>query len=503
VKRGAGLTLDTLANRVSTHQAGFSRASHRREEGFVSPNLGRESPRFGLPHVVLAILLGTALWAHPLPASAQSSKWYSGNRTIEQGYGCTPLLWEPVDNRFNCGSTAADGLNHVHEGLDVAFPSDCYTTSYPVYAAMPGYVRILNDPSGYGASYPVIQLDAGNFVVLGHVRKILIPAGQHVKAGTQIASVGHEGNATDCHLHFEVDQTMGYTTTSLNPYPTLTLYAAMTALLGFDNSSDNYYVKQGVLTATWTLEHAAVRQIALAYTPAGSLRIGYVDYSNNFYVKEGSLTAAWKLEASSVQDISLAGDLIGYLSTSGNYYVKRGALGAGFLLEHGSVRQIALAYTRQGSPRIGFVDTSNRFYVKEGYLAAAWVQQTSSAQDISLSGNLIGFRDLLNNYYVKQGGLTATFVNEAASVSQIALALTPAGSPRIGYVNGRGDFYVKEGSLTAGWTFEVGLVQNLSFSADLLSYRDINDDFYVKQGALTASWVLEQSNVQSMALAGS
>jgi Peptidase family M23 len=469
----------------------------------VAPKHGRESLRFGWPHVALAILLATALWAHPFPASAQASKWYSGNRTIEQGYGCTPLLWEPVDNRFNCGSTASDGLNHVHEGLDVAFPSDCYSTSYPVYAAMSGYVRILQDPSGYGANYPVIQLDAGNFVVLGHVRTILVAAGTHVPAGTQIASIGHEGNAIDCHLHFEVDQTLGHTTTSLNPYPTLTLFAGMPALLGFDNTSDNYYVKQGVLTAIWTLEHGAVRQIALAYTPAGALRIGYVDTSNNFYVKEGSLTAAWKLEASSVQEISLAGDLIGFLNTSGNYYVKRGGLTAGWILEHGSVRQIALAYTRQGAPRIGFVDTSNRFYVKEGYLTAGWTLETSSAQDISLAGNLVGFRDLLNTFYVKQGGLTAGWVNEAASVGQIALALTPAGLPRIGYANGRGDFFVKEGSLTAGWTFEVGLVQDISFAGDLLGYRDINDDYYVKQGALTSGWTLEQSNVQSIALAGS
>jgi murein DD-endopeptidase MepM/ murein hydrolase activator NlpD len=140
------------------------------------------------------------------------SIWFSGSRTVTQGYGCTTFTAEPIDNRFNCG-----GINHVHEGIDFGYPGDCYSVNYGVYAGRSGIVDIRHDPNGYGANYPVVQLDSGKFAVLGHVRAILVAAGTHVGPGTLIAYIGSEGLSTGCHLHFEVDVTEGVTSTSVDP----------------------------------------------------------------------------------------------------------------------------------------------------------------------------------------------------------------------------------------------------------------------------------------------
>jgi surface antigen len=66
------------------------------------------------------------------------------------------------------------------------------------------------------------------------------------------------------------------------------------------------------------------------------LRIGVLDTSGNFNVKEGSVTAAWTWEYGGVSQAVLSGNLIGE-DSGGNFQVKQGALNAQWTWEYGWV----------------------------------------------------------------------------------------------------------------------------------------------------------------------
>jgi murein DD-endopeptidase MepM/ murein hydrolase activator NlpD len=86
-----------------------------------------------------------------------------------------------------------------HDGLDISAREGT-----PVHAAEAGrVVHSDNALSGYGNL--IIIKHAGDFAsVYAHNRKNLVRVGQFVEKGDVIAEVGHTGNASAPHLHFEV-----------------------------------------------------------------------------------------------------------------------------------------------------------------------------------------------------------------------------------------------------------------------------------------------------------
>jgi murein DD-endopeptidase MepM/ murein hydrolase activator NlpD len=86
----------------------------------------------------------------------------------------------------------------LHAGIDLAAP-----IGTPEYAAMDGVVLEAGPASGYGNAV-YIQHENGDVTVYGHMEKILVTAGQVVKAGDTVALLGNRGQSTGPHLHFEV-----------------------------------------------------------------------------------------------------------------------------------------------------------------------------------------------------------------------------------------------------------------------------------------------------------
>jgi murein DD-endopeptidase MepM/ murein hydrolase activator NlpD len=86
----------------------------------------------------------------------------------------------------------------LHAGIDLAAP-----IGTPEYAVMDGIVLEAGPSSGYGNAV-YIQHDNGDVTVYGHMEKILVEAGQVVRAGETIALLGNRGRSTGPHLHFEV-----------------------------------------------------------------------------------------------------------------------------------------------------------------------------------------------------------------------------------------------------------------------------------------------------------
>jgi murein DD-endopeptidase MepM/ murein hydrolase activator NlpD len=98
--------------------------------------------------------------------------------------------------RFTSGFGGRWG--RLHAGIDLAAPM-----LTPEYSVMDGIVLEAGPSSGYG-NVVYIQHKNGDVTVYGHMEKILVEAGQVVRAGDTIALLGNRGRSTGPHLHFEV-----------------------------------------------------------------------------------------------------------------------------------------------------------------------------------------------------------------------------------------------------------------------------------------------------------
>lgn len=103
----------------------------------------------------------------------------------------------------------------MHSGTDLSAP--CGT---PVLAATGGVVVVRTD-QGWAGRW-LVEVSTGPHEVTtwyAHMRALSVYAGQTVTAGQRIGEVGDLGNATGCHLHFEVHTKNGsiYGPDNVNP----------------------------------------------------------------------------------------------------------------------------------------------------------------------------------------------------------------------------------------------------------------------------------------------
>jgi murein DD-endopeptidase MepM/ murein hydrolase activator NlpD len=106
-----------------------------------------------------------------------------------------PLSW-PAPGVLISGFGARE--RDQHDGIDLACPEGT-----PVRAALDGVVLFAGEQRGYGNL--VLVAHEGDLVtVYAHNSDNLVRKGERVARGGEIARVGHTGNATGPHLHFEV-----------------------------------------------------------------------------------------------------------------------------------------------------------------------------------------------------------------------------------------------------------------------------------------------------------
>ena len=128
----------------------------------------------------------------PNGGSGTSKLQYASRPTAGAPVGSGTLIW-PVTGRISQGYSAA------HRAIDITG-----WTGRPIVAADAGFVvRCGWDSSGYGN---VIVIDHGNGVqtLYAHLYNFQVQAGDAVKQGQQIATMGSTGRSTGPHLHFEV-----------------------------------------------------------------------------------------------------------------------------------------------------------------------------------------------------------------------------------------------------------------------------------------------------------
>lgn len=124
-------------------------------------------------------------------------EWYDGSGRGER----KGSMGMPANGRISSGF----GMRYhpvlhytrMHKGIDIA----CHYGS-PVYAATDGVIQFAGRSSGYGNFVKIAHGD-GFGTGYGHLSRILVRSGQHVRRGQMIAASGNSGLSTGPHLHYE------------------------------------------------------------------------------------------------------------------------------------------------------------------------------------------------------------------------------------------------------------------------------------------------------------
>ncbi len=118
-----------------------------------------------------------------------------------------PQVMAPVSGTMTSNFGPRWGTTHY--GLDIA-----NAIGTPIVSATDGVVLESGPAAGFGL-WVRIQQDDGTVGVYGHINEALVVAGQKVRAGELIATVGNRGQSTGPHLHYEVWQSDGQKTDPL------------------------------------------------------------------------------------------------------------------------------------------------------------------------------------------------------------------------------------------------------------------------------------------------
>jgi murein DD-endopeptidase MepM/ murein hydrolase activator NlpD len=109
----------------------------------------------------------------------------------------------PVDGEHTYGDGFGDRPNH--QGADVL--AACGT---PLRAIAAGTVRKVATEGSAGRFIVLRDGDSGQEYVYMHMSEVAVGSGDRVRAGERLGAVGQTGNATTCHLHFEVWSAPGW-----------------------------------------------------------------------------------------------------------------------------------------------------------------------------------------------------------------------------------------------------------------------------------------------------
>jgi len=107
------------------------------------------------------------------------------------------LIW-PVEGRV-VSRYGRPRRTHRHQGIDIGAGRGT-----PIRAVADGVVEVAAENRGSYGRLVTIEHGGGLVSYYGHNMKNLVVPGQQVAAGTIIALVGHTGNASGDHLHFEL-----------------------------------------------------------------------------------------------------------------------------------------------------------------------------------------------------------------------------------------------------------------------------------------------------------
>ena len=127
-----------------------------------------------------------------IEATANQVNQFGGYTSMKPDDFISPVNEYRISQHFN--------KDDRHQGIDLAAPAGT-----PVYAVQNGTVIYSGTQKGYG-NLIIIEHTGRVMTVYAHNEKNIASAGEKVKRGDQIATVGNTGRSTGNHLHFEIRQ---------------------------------------------------------------------------------------------------------------------------------------------------------------------------------------------------------------------------------------------------------------------------------------------------------
>lgn len=153
------------------------------------------------PQVLALPDIDVGRWAQQLTEQLTEGGVRAAERAARDAEARRPLSAVPVSGTLTSNYGARWGTTHY--GLDIA-----NTIGTPIVSVTDGEVIEAGPAQGFGM-WVRIRQDDGTIGVYGHIDQALVAAGQRVKAGELIATVGNRGQSTGPHLHYEVWQSDG------------------------------------------------------------------------------------------------------------------------------------------------------------------------------------------------------------------------------------------------------------------------------------------------------
>jgi len=189
--------------RIATEHRYIAALNHARSLGIDPRRFGSKSKAtaMGGPYEAADSAEAAADMAADAQFRALFQTWKKLD-TLQSGLISIPSV-QPVTNlsytsNFGVRSDPFRGTAAFHAGVDI----QCKTGT-PVYATADGVVERAERSGGYGN---LVELDHGRGIETryGHLSKLLVTPGTHVKRGQLIALSGSTGRSTGPHLHYEV-----------------------------------------------------------------------------------------------------------------------------------------------------------------------------------------------------------------------------------------------------------------------------------------------------------
>lgn len=132
----------------------------------------------------------------PIPEEKELTQMEIDANEIKQNYSMILPLKGSISSRFG-PREATEIVSANHAGIDIAANEGTI-----FIAAMEGKVTYVSSEGGYGNHIYIENNDVTT--LYAHCSKIYVKEGDTITQGQQIGEVGHTGNTTGPHLHFEV-----------------------------------------------------------------------------------------------------------------------------------------------------------------------------------------------------------------------------------------------------------------------------------------------------------